>query len=100
EPGPHQADVAYSRHDGPAPWVGLNPGLTFDEKGRPIVKALDHKSGLHRMLLENGKWTDLSKSPGASASDQAAKPRDGDDDDEPETANVSQLDLPYPPHHV
>ena len=43
EPGPHQADVVYSRHDGPPPWVGLLPGLKIDEKNRPVVRALDHK---------------------------------------------------------
>lgn len=100
EAGPHQADVVYSRHDGPPPWVGLLPGISIDEKNRPVVKALDHKTGLHHMVLENGKWTELVKNAGPAASDPAAKSKDEDEGDEPEKVNLSKLDLPYEPHHI
>lgn len=99
ESGPHQADVVYSRHDGPPPWVGLLPGLSIDEKNRPVVKALDHKSGWHTMVLENGKWTALVKSASPS-SDATTKSKDEDEEEELENGRVSQLHLPYEPHRV
>lgn len=100
EPGPHQADVVYSRHDGPPPWVGLLPGLSIDEKNRPVVKAHDHKTGLHTMVLENGKWSKLAVAADAPTAEAAAKPKDKDDDDDAEEVNISKLDLPYDPHHM
>ena len=63
EPGPYQADVVYARHDGRPPWVGLLPGLSIDGTNRPVVKAYDHKTGCHTLVLKDGKWTDLAKRP-------------------------------------
>ncbi|MEI6234280.1 MAG: BNR-4 repeat-containing protein [Planctomycetota bacterium] len=100
EPGPHQADVVYSRHDGPPPWVALMPGLSIDEKNRPVVKALDHKTGMHSFVLENGKWTELAKGAQPPASAASA----GQKDDEDEVLDLEDADfkrhLPYTPHHV
>ena len=45
EAGPYQADVVYSRHDGPPPWVGLLPTIRLDDKGRPLVGAQDYQTG-------------------------------------------------------
>jgi hypothetical protein len=99
EAGPHQADVVYSRHDGPPPWVGLMPSLSIDERNRPVVRALDHKSGLHHVVLENGKWSELAKGAGSPRSHPAAKADDDDEDGDGEGGRFAHLDLPYEPHH-
>jgi hypothetical protein len=99
EPGPHQADVVYSRHDGSQPWVGLNPRIRIDDKGRPVVGAEDHKTGWHYFVLEKGKWTEQVKSAGSPTSNQTAKPNDEDEDNGSERVDVSKLALPYWPHH-
>ena len=102
ESGPHQADVVYSRHDGPPPWVGLLPTIQFDDKGRPVVGALDHKTGWHHFVLEKGKWTEELKSTSSPTSNQTAKPNDEDEDDEQPHpgVDVSKLALPYEPFHL
>jgi hypothetical protein len=100
EAGPYQADVVYSRHDGPPPWVGLLPGLGFDEKNRPVVRALNHKTGWHPMVLENGKWTELVKKVTPKTDAASVKPKDEDEDEESENMDVSKLHLPYEPHHL
>jgi hypothetical protein len=100
EAGPHQADVVYSRHDGPPPWVGLLPTIHFDNQGRPVVGAQDHKTGWHHFVLEKGKWTALVKGASSPASNTTGKPNDEDEDDGSETADVSKLALPYKPHHM
>ncbi|MEI7729156.1 MAG: BNR-4 repeat-containing protein [Verrucomicrobiota bacterium] len=99
EPGPHQADVVYSRHDGRPPWVGLLPGLSIDAKNHPVVKAFDHKTGAHTLVLENGKWTEQAKSLGSPVGNQTAKVKDEDEEDDSEKVDVSKLHLPYQPHH-
>ena len=99
EAGPHQADVVYSRHDGPPPWVGLLPGLSFDEKNRPVVRALDHKTGWHSFVLEAGKWRVLAKNTAAPATGATPKPKDEDDQEDPEKLDLSKLQLPYDPFH-
>jgi hypothetical protein len=99
EAGPHQADVVYSRHDGPPPWVDLNPGIAIDEKNRPVVKVLDHKTGRHTMVLDKGKWTEAGVErlqPG----EPAAKPNDEDDGPSEAEMDVSKLHLPYEPFHL
>jgi len=100
ELGPYQADVVYSRHDGRPPWVGLLPGLSIDGKNRPVVKAYDHKTGCHTLVLEGGKWTELAKSASSPAGDQTAKPKDEDEEEDSEKVDVSKLHLPYEPHRV
>ncbi len=99
EAGPHQADVVYSRHDGPLPWVGLNPTIHIDDKGRPVVGAEDHKTGWHHLVLEKGQWTELGKSTSSPTSHQTAKPNEEDEDDGSVRVDVSKLALPYKPHH-
>lgn len=101
EAGPHQADVVYSRHDGPPPWVGLLPMLRFDDKNRPVVGAQDHKTGWHHFVLEKGKWTELGDSASSSKSSLVTKPSDEEeDDDSPHSdVDISKLALPYTPHH-
>ncbi|MEO6750390.1 MAG: BNR-4 repeat-containing protein [Chthoniobacteraceae bacterium] len=99
EAGPHQADVVYSRHDGPPPWVGLNPGIQIDDKNRPVVAADDHKTGRHQFVLEKGKWSELVKSAGSPTSDSMAKANDEDEDADSAKVDVSKLALPYVPHH-
>lgn len=94
EAGPYQADVVYSRHDGRPPWVGLNPGITIDEKNRPVVRALDHKTGLHEFVLENGKSSESARS--ADDKPRPLIPNAGDDDDDEEDGlDLSRLDLPH-----
>ena len=93
EAGPYQADVVYSRHDGRPPWVGLNPAVTIDEKNRPVIRAFDHKTGWHRLVLENGKWSEQTKSADVTPTAGIAK-AEGDDDD-PEMVELSQLNLPH-----
>jgi hypothetical protein len=94
EAGPHQADVVYSRHEGRPPWVGLNPTVSIDEKNRPVVRALDHKTGVHEFVLENGKWSDTVKK--ADAEPKSIVPKADDDDEEDEDMlELSQLDLPH-----
>ncbi|HEX8912155.1 MAG TPA: BNR-4 repeat-containing protein [Humisphaera sp.] len=100
EAGPHQADVVYSRHDGPPPWVGLMAGLSFDEQDRPVVRALDHKTGPHSFVLEAGKWVPVTKGAAAPATDAAAKPKDEDDEEDPGKPDAARLRLPYEPHRV
>ncbi len=100
EAGPHQADVVYSRHNGPPPWVGLIPTIHIDDKGRPVVGAQDHKTGWHLLVLEKGKWTELGKNTSSPTSNQKAKPNDEDEDDGSERVDVSKLALPYAPHHL
>ena len=99
EAGPHQADVVYSRHDGPLPWVGLMPGLSFDSKSRPVVKACDLKTGCHTMVLEGGKWIEQSKNAGSPAGDQTQLPEEENEEDDSERVDVSKLHLPYEPFH-
>ena len=99
EPGPYQADVVYSRHDGQPPWVGLLPGLSIDAKNRPIIKTFDYKTGAHTLVLEDGKWTEQVKSPDSPVGDQTAKVEDEDEEDDSEKVDVSKLHLPYQPHH-
>jgi hypothetical protein len=96
EPGPFQADVVYSRHDGPPPWVGLMPMLRFDEQGRPVVGAQDHKTGWHHFVLENGKWTEVRK----GAASPTADADDEDEDEESGKGDAAKLGLPYTPHRV
>lgn len=94
EAGPHQADVVYSRHEGRPPWVGLNPHVSIDEKNRPVVHVLDHKTGKREFVLEDGKWID----PVQTADDKKPKPIlpvAGDDDEEDEDMNLRKLDLPH-----
>jgi BNR repeat-containing family member len=98
--GPHQADVVYSRHDGPPPWVGLLPTIHFDDKNRPVVGAQDHKTGWHHLVLEKGKWTEQVKSAGSPSSNQTAKPNDEDEEGDSGKVDVSKLALPYVPHHL
>ena len=100
EAGPHQADVVYSRHDGPPPWVGLNPTIHIDDKNRPVVGAEDHKTGWHQLVLEKGKWTELVKGTRSATSDQTAKPNDEGEDETLEKVDVSKLALPYVPYHL
>ena len=102
EAGPHQADVVYSRHDGPPPWVGLLPTIHFDDKGRPLVGAQDHKTGWHHFVLEKGKWTELVKGTSSPTNNQTTKPDDEEEDegDGSENVDVSKLALPYVPHHL
>ncbi|WP_395719204.1 BNR-4 repeat-containing protein [Prosthecobacter sp.] len=95
EAGPHQADVVYSRHEGRPPWVGLNPTVSIDEKNRPVVKALDHKTGVHTFVLEDGAWID----PAQKTKDQKPKPilptPEDDDEEDVDTLDLSGLDLPH-----
>lgn len=96
EAGPYQADVVYSRHEGRPPWVGLNPHVSIDEKNRPVVHVLDHKTGKHDFVLENGQWID----PAQKADDKKPKPilpvaGDDDDDDEEDMLQLRKLDLPH-----
>lgn len=100
EAGPHQADVVYSRHEGPPPWVGLMPGLSIDGKNRPVVKALDHKTGWHTMVLENGKWSEPAKIAGAPTSGATTPDKDPDEDDDSDHVELSKLDLPCKPFHL
>lgn len=100
EAGPHQADVVYSRHDGPPPWVGLLPGLSIDGRNRPVVKAYDHKTGCHTLVLEDGKWTEPATSIVSPAGDQTTEPNDEDEEGDSDQADVSKLHLPYKPHHL
>lgn len=93
EAGPHQADVVYSRHDGRPPWVGLNPSVSIDGKNRPVVRALDHKTGMHQFVLENGTWSEAGKS--ADVTPAAAPPGAEDDDDDNDMQDLTQLDLPH-----
>lgn len=83
EAGPHQADVVYSKHDGPPPWVGLDPSIHIDDKGRPVVGFLVHKSASRsrKMVLENGRWTEQAQSTDAQSPDVATKPKDEDEDE-------------------
>ncbi|MEO6754162.1 MAG: hypothetical protein ABIP85_20490, partial [Chthoniobacteraceae bacterium] len=78
---------------------GINPGIQIDDKNRPVVGAEDHKTGLHHFVLENGKWSELVKIAGSSKSDQTAKANDEDEENDSEKVDVSNLDLPYVPHH-
>ena len=91
EPGPHQADVVYSRSEGPPPWVSINAGIAFDAKGRPVVKFRDYKTGPHSMVLENGKWSELVK----SASDPTVKPQDDEEEDDADPVKLATLNLPH-----
>lgn len=93
EAGPHQADVVYSRHEGRPPWVGLNPNVSIDEKNRPVVKALDHKTGVHAFVLEDGQWSEPAKSAAVPPSIGTAKADNDDDDDG--MLELSELDLPH-----
>lgn len=95
EAGPHQADVVYSRHDGRPPWVGLNPHVSIDEKNRPVMHALDHKTGKHEFVLENGKWSELGKSAEVTPPLGTAKASDDDDDDDDDPLHLRGLDLPH-----
>ena len=99
EAGPHQADVVYSRHDGPPPWVGLLPTIHLDEKDRPVVGAQDHKTGWHHLVLEKGKWTEEVKITTSPANNQTAKQKDEENDTPQPNADVTKLALPYVPHH-
>ena len=81
-------------------WVGLNPTIHIDDKGRPVVGAEDHKTGWHHLVLEKGKWTELVKSTSSPTSNQTAKPNDEDEDDGSERVDVSKLALPYVPFHL
>ncbi|MBL9082126.1 MAG: BNR-4 repeat-containing protein [Planctomycetales bacterium] len=92
EAGPHQADVVYSRHDGRPPWVGLNPHVGIDDKNRPVVRARDHKTGLHEFVLDNGKWTELAQRAEALSTISSATADDDDDDD---MMHLRQLELPH-----
>jgi len=101
EAGPYQADVVYSRHDGPPPWVGLMPGLQIDAKNQPVVTAQDHKTGAHHLVLVNGRWTELTKGANGQAGDPAMGPNDDDDDDDDAgEGNKAKLHLPYQPFRV
>ena len=100
EAGPYQADVVYSRHDGPPPWVGLLPTIRLDDKGRPLVGAQDYQTGWHHLVFEKGKWTELAKSTSSPAGDQTAKPKDEDEEEGSEKVDASKLHLPYEPHRV
>lgn len=100
EAGPHQADVVYSRHDGPPPWVGLLPTLRFDEKARPVVGAQDHKTGWHDLVLEDGKWIERVKGGASPTGDQRANADNENEEDDPERVDVARLALPYVPHHL
>ena len=100
EAGPHQADVVYSRHVGPPPWVGLNPSIHIDGIGRPVVGVYFHKSGSgwHKMVLDQGKWTELGKSTDAQSTDVAAKPTNEDEEEEDDDKSMmfeKRPQLPY-----
>lgn len=95
EAGPHQADVVYSRHDGRPPWVGLNPNVSIDGKNRPVVRALDHRTGVHEFVIENGKWTGaVSNADDPKPKPNLAKAEDDDDDGDGDSRKMSGLDLP------
>ena len=97
EAGSHQADVVYSKHDGPPPWVGLDPSIHIDDKGRPVVGFFVHKSASpwRKMILENGKWTELAKSTDAQSTDVATKPKDEDEDEGDSMMFEKHPNLPY-----
>ena len=97
EAGSHQADVVYSKYDGPPPWVGLDPSIHIDDKGRPVVGFLVHKSASRsrKMVLENGKWTEPAQSTDAQSPDVATKPKDEDEDEEDSMMFEKHPNLPY-----
>lgn len=95
EPGPHQADVVYAEHEGPPPWLGVIAGINIDEHNRPVVSCKSFKTGAHRFVLENKKWTEQGKNANAGT---AAASKAGDEDSE--GAGESKPNLPYAPHKV
>ena len=99
EPGPYQADVVYSKDEGPTPWLGIMPRLGFDDQDRPVVGALEHGKGWHRMVLENGKWIERVKNPTVTSGKATEKPQDEeeDEDENPDSklTDVMKLNLPH-----
>lgn len=99
EAGPHQADVVYSRHDGPPPWVGLLPSIHFDDQNRPVVGAQDHKTGWHYFVLDKGNWSELVTSTGSPGSNQPGMPDEDEEEGDTGKVDLTQWALPHVPFH-